>query len=63
MVILWLLPITAFAGADCAVHPKKEWASKNTLKQKLANEGYTIKKIKVDGHCYEIYGRNKQGKK
>jgi hypothetical protein len=35
----------------------------NTLKQTLVEEGYTIKKFKVDGNCYEIYGRNKEGKK
>jgi len=45
------------------VHPKEEWGSEDTLKQALTEEGYTIKKFKVDGNCYEIYGRNKQGKK
>lgn len=61
--LLCLLPLQALAGADCAVHPKEEWASEDTLKQALSEEGYTIKKFKVDGNCYEIYGRNKQGKK
>lgn len=58
-----LLPLPAFAGAECAVHPKSEWVAEDTLKQALAEEGYSIKKFKVDGNCYEIYGRNKQGKK
>ena len=62
-VFLSLLPLQALAGADCAVHPKAEWAPEDTLKQALTEEGYTIKKFKVDGDCYEIYGRNKQGKK
>ena len=26
-------------------------------------QGYKIKKFKVDGNCYEIYGHNKEGKK
>ncbi|MDO9282798.1 MAG: PepSY domain-containing protein [Methylotenera sp.] len=63
LTLLALLPMHAFAGADCAVHPKEEWASEGALKQALSEEGYTIKKFKVDGNCYEIYGRNKQGKK
>ncbi|HOY71332.1 MAG TPA: PepSY domain-containing protein [Methylotenera sp.] len=63
MMTLSLLPITALAGAECVEHPKEEWAAENTLKQALTEEGYTIKKFKVDGNCYEIYGRNKQGKK
>lgn len=63
IALLSLAPLTAMAGADCKVHPKSEWASEDTLKQALADEGYTIKKFKVDGNCYEIYGRNKEGKK
>lgn len=61
--LLTLLPIYAQAAADCPVHPKEEWASEDTLKKALTDEGYTIKKFKVDGNCYEIYGRNKEGKK
>lgn len=63
LTLFALLPLQAFSGADCPVHPKSEWASEDTLKQALTEEGYSIKKFKVDGNCYEIYGRNKQGKK
>lgn len=63
LALLTLLPLQALASADCPVYPKAEWASEDDLKQALADEGYTIKKFKVDGNCYEIYGRNKAGKK
>ncbi len=63
LALLALLPMPVFASADCPVHPQAEWAPEATLKQALSDEGYTIKKFKVDGNCYEIYGRNKQGKK
>lgn len=53
----------ALAAADCKSYPKEQWASEETLKEALEAEGYTIKKFKVDGNCYEIYGRNKEGKK
>ncbi len=33
------------------------------MKKRLESQGYTIKKFKVDGNCYEIYGKNKEGKK
>jgi hypothetical protein len=52
-----------YAAADCPAYPKEEWASENTLKEALEAEGYTIKKFKIDGNCYEMYGRNKEGKK
>ena len=53
----------AFAAADCKAYPKEEWASEDTLKEAMEAEGYTIKKFKIDGNCYEIYGRSKEGKK
>jgi hypothetical protein len=54
---------SAFAAADCKSYPKEEWASEDTLKEAMEAEGYTIKKFKIDGNCYEIYGRSKEGKK
>jgi hypothetical protein len=53
----------AFAGADCARHPKSEWMSEADAKARIAAQGYKISKFKVDGNCYEIYGTNKEGKK
>ena len=62
-VLLALSQSMAMAAADCKAYPKEEWAPEQTLKEALDAEGYTIKKFKVDGNCYEIYGRNKEGKK
>ena len=56
-------PLAAAAKADCQAHPKKEWMSQADAKAKIQAQGYTIKKFKVDGNCYEIYGKNKDGKK
>lgn len=53
----------AFAGAKCEAHPKDKWIKEADFKQKLEKDGYQIKKFKVDGNCYEIYGKNKEGKK
>jgi hypothetical protein len=54
---------SAFAGAKCAKHPKNEWMPEAEAQAKIKAEGYSIKKFKVDGNCYEIYGTNKDGKK
>ena len=32
-------------------------------KAQLEAQGYKIRKFKVDGNCYEIYGHDKDGKK
>ena len=61
--LMSLLPLQAMASADCPVYPKLEWGAEETLKQALKQEGYSIKKFKIDGNCYEMYGRNKEGKK
>lgn len=53
----------AFAKANCKVYPKSEWMSETDAKASIEAQGYTISKFKVDGNCYEIYGRNKAGKK
>jgi len=31
-------------------------------KAKIQAQGYAIDKFKVSGNCYEIYGKNKEGK-
>ncbi|MEO8312842.1 MAG: PepSY domain-containing protein [Caldimonas sp.] len=51
------------AKADCKAHPKAEWMSEADAKARIQAQGYTIGKFKVDGNCYEIYGKNKEGKK
>ena len=53
----------AFARADCPAHPKSEWIKQDAFKEKLISEGYQIRKFKVDDNCYELYGKNKDGKK
>ena len=53
----------AFAKANCKAYPKSEWMTPEDAKARIAAQGYTINKFKVDGNCYEIYGKNKEGKK
>ena len=53
----------AFAKANCKAYPKSEWMSEADAKAKIEAQGFTISKFKVDGNCYEIYGKNKAGKK
>ena len=62
-LLLFLASAPAFAGANCTKHPKAEWLPEADAKAKIESMGYTIRKFKVDGNCYEIYGENKEGKK
>ena len=58
-----VIPGIAWAGANCKAYPKTEWMSEADAKAKIVAMGYAINVFKVDGNCYEIYGRNKDGKK
>jgi len=61
--VLLLICTGAFAGANCPKYPKSEWMSEADAKAKIAAQGYKIRKFKVDGNCYEIYGETNDGKK
>ncbi len=52
----------ALADADCPAAPKDTWLSEADMKKKVADMGYTHDVFKVSGNCYEIYGKNKDGK-
>lgn len=58
-----LVPTLAMADAKCEAHPKSEWKTEAQARAKFEAEGYKIKKFKVAGNCYEIYGFTKEGKK
>ena len=57
------VPMDAWAKADCRAYPKTEWMSEADARARLAAQGFAISVFKVDGNCYEIYGKNKDGKK
>lgn len=60
---LSLSGISAFAAPNCTEAPKEQWMKEEAFQQKLKAEGYEIKKFKKPGNCYEIYGKDKSGKK
>ncbi len=53
----------AWAGPQCTTEPKTKWQDAKVFEAELAKT-YRIKKFKItSGNCYEIYGRDQQGKK
>jgi hypothetical protein len=51
---------TAAADDLCRV-PQAEWQPTESLQKKLEAEGWTIKSIKIDAGCYEVYGKDSAG--
>lgn len=62
-----LLVQTALATAhdfkDCTKEPKAKWKPQAEAEAAAKAEGYTVSKVKVEGSCYEVYAKDKAGKK
>lgn len=58
-----LFSATASAGADCKPAPRHEWLSEAAMKDQILKAGYKIDKFKISGDCYEIYGKDTDGRK
>lgn len=43
--------------------PKTEWRGQMELQAKLVNEGWRVRKVKVENGCYEVYGFDPKGQK
>jgi hypothetical protein len=52
----------ALAEPSCNV-PKAEWQTEQLLRDKLSGQKWTIKKIKINNGCYEVYGTDDKGKR
>lgn len=53
---------TAAAGERCDV-PMADWQPREALQQKLAAEGWQVKRIKTDDGCYEVKAVDPQGRR
>ncbi len=49
--------------ATCDSGPKTGWQPTAKLEQSLKDKGWTVRKIKEDGGCYEVYALDDKGKK
>ena len=63
LALAMLSASSAFAEANCQARPKNEQIPQADFQKALEKHGFTIKKFKTDGNCYEMYGKSKGGKK
>lgn len=56
-------PAQATGKATCNSGAQSGWQSEDTLKRKLIAQGWFVRRIKIDGGCYEVYGINENGKR
>lgn len=67
MVLLILLSGILLSGAalatglaTCDSGPEENWQKKEVLQEQLEEKGWQIRRIKVDGDCYEVYAINEK---
>ncbi len=56
---------TAFATglATCDSGPQETWQPQSKLEEQLKSQGWQIRRIKIDGGCYEVYALDDKGNK
>lgn len=63
---LALLAISAPAMAhgfdDCTKEAKDKWKPQAEAEAAATAAGYTVTKSKIEGSCYEVYAKDKDGK-
>ena len=60
---LYFAASSAFATglATCDSGAKSTWQPVEKLEAQLKEKGYTVRRIKEDGGCYEVYGTTPEG--
>lgn len=62
LAFLAMLPAaSALAEDDCLV-PMAEWQPREAVAELAARQGWTVRRIRIDDGCYEIDGRDAEGR-
>lgn len=52
--------VLATGLVTCDSGPEENWQKKEVLQKQLEEKGWTVRRIKVDGGCYEVYAINEK---
>lgn len=61
MLALSLIAAPALADDDCDA-PVQSWQSQEAVRQMAAQRGWQIQRLKIDDGCYEVRGRDAEGR-
>jgi hypothetical protein len=53
----------AFAAGSCSTAPQASWQPQSNLEAQLKSEGLTVRQIKVENGCFEVYATDSAGKR
>jgi hypothetical protein len=57
------VPGFATGLATCDSGPQDTWQPQAKLEEQLKKRGWTVRRIKIDGGCYEVYALNEKGER
>ena len=64
VLAVWTAPPSPATGlATCDSGPQDTWQPQAKLEQMLTKKGWTVRRIKIDGGCYEVYALNEKGER
>lgn len=49
--------------ATCDSGPQETWQPQSKLEKLLTDKGWQVRRIKIDGGCYEVYALNEKGER
>ena len=56
-------PAAATGLATCDSGNQETWQAQDKLSAQLTEKGWQVRRIKVDGGCYEVYALNEKGER
>ncbi len=59
--LLTAMPASATGLATCDSGDKSTWQPQEKLEKDLKGKGWQIRRIKIDGGCYEVYAVTDKG--
>ncbi len=62
-LILIPMQVLATGRMECEPVDKANWMTEAALQEKLVDEGWKVRRMKVDGGCWEVYGTTPEGER
>ncbi|MGH8308907.1 MAG: PepSY domain-containing protein [Steroidobacteraceae bacterium] len=63
IAVLGSAPGFATGLATCDSGAQETWQPQSKLEELLTRKGWTVRRIKIDGGCYEVYALNEKGER
>ena len=63
VLALFAAPAVATGLATCDSGPREGWQPQGKLEKMLLDQQWQVRRIKVDGGCYEVYAINPKGER